>query len=149
MLDSRRELLRKHLLDNAKVGALEIVSGIYFLFDRGNIVYVGKSLDIFVRIRTHYRDEAKVFDRWAYLKCPAEGLDEMEREYIELFQPYLNKVLIPKVNYARRRPQERPEFIVHPAGFYDNIEVTDEDRRAIAETMNRILRGESEPELCT
>lgn len=90
----RRENLRQFLLDNARVESLQIVSGVYFLFDRGNIVYVGQSRDVFLRVRRHFVDPNKPFDSWAYLPIAPDELEMAERMYIDLFQPYLNKTVV-------------------------------------------------------
>jgi len=123
---------------NARVGALQIVSGVYFLLDRGNVVYVGQSRDVFMRVRRHYADPAKPFDSWAYLECDIADLAERERVYIEMFQPYLNLTIVRK--QIRRRPHRQKEFIVHPTGLYDNIIITDKDRLRATEAIASILR---------
>jgi hypothetical protein len=64
----------------------ENLSGVYFLVRGGAVVYVGQSVSIHVRIRTHISD-GKIFDRVAYIKCPPEKLDLLESLYIHHINP--------------------------------------------------------------
>jgi len=66
--------------------------GIYFLIHQDDIVYVGKSINIFNRIARH-RADGRVFDSFAYLLCPEELLDSMEANYITAFMPWMNIAL--------------------------------------------------------
>ena len=136
-----RDNLVEYLIKNAKVEPLQIVSGVYFLFDRGNVVYVGQSTDVFLRVRQHFNDPAKRFDKWAYLNVAVEDLEMVEREYIDLFQPYLNKTIVRKVAYRRQRPHIRvPRLIAHPSGLHIDINVTDAERQSATDLMAQILR---------
>lgn len=142
----RRADLLEILLKNARVESLQIICGVYFLIDRGNVVYVGQSKDVLIRIRRHFADPTKRFDSWAYLPIDREMLEDAEREYITLFQPYLNQTIVRKVNYRRQRPQARrqfsPKLIVHTSGLYEDIEVTDEDHNRCTTIMDQIMRGQ-------
>lgn len=60
--------------------------GIYFLLRAGEIVYVGKTTDVFLRLSKHRRD-GRVFDAYNFLPCSEDRLDELERLYIEAFLP--------------------------------------------------------------
>jgi len=64
----------------------ENISGVYFLVCGGAVVYVGQSVAIHGRIRTHISD-GKVFDRVAYIKCDPEKLDLLESLYIHHINP--------------------------------------------------------------
>lgn len=63
-----------------------IASGVYFLIRRGEVVYVGQSLDVLHRIARHRR-EGRIFDAYSVIECVPEQLDELERTYIKAFVP--------------------------------------------------------------
>lgn len=63
-------------------------SGVYFLVDAGAVVYVGQSVNVFVRVGAHHRD--KIFDSVAYIGCEVALLDVYESLYIHQFQPKYN-----------------------------------------------------------
>jgi hypothetical protein len=67
----------------------EDLSGVYFLVRGAIVVYVGQSVSIHVRIRTHISD-GRIFDRVAYIKCPPEKLDLLESLYIHHINPEEN-----------------------------------------------------------
>lgn len=68
-----------------------LVCGIYFLIDRGEIVYVGQSIDVFKRIRDHRQEGYKIWDRFSMIPVRKEKLTEVERWYILHFRPRYNK----------------------------------------------------------
>lgn len=89
--------------DHGLVSEIEVVrrsvpyvtaTGVYFLIRDKRIVYVGKSTDVYNRLRQHTAD--KEFDRVAVLRCPPSILDALEAIYIQLFKPELN-IVVPKL----------------------------------------------------
>lgn len=64
-------------------------SGVYFLLQGSEVVYVGQSVSVYARIAQH---EHKRFDRYAFVPCAKEMLDQMESLYIHLLRPRLNGV---------------------------------------------------------
>ena len=68
---------------------LPMMTGIYFLIDGYNVVYVGQSVNIFSRVSQHFNDK-KQFDSFAYIVCDKNILDKMESLYIHLLKPKLN-----------------------------------------------------------
>jgi len=82
------------LAENAykKVGQC---NGIYFLFNEGNLVYVGKGWNCFLRVAEHTRKEPnnnKMFTHWNFIEIPeSENLGTIERALIQKYRPPLNK----------------------------------------------------------
>jgi hypothetical protein len=77
-------------------------AGIYFLFHRGIVVYVGQSGDVAQRVAQHIQDGNKVFDGASFLPCQAKHLSDLERHYIELMAPKYNQCRLAKfVRMAR------------------------------------------------
>lgn len=62
-------------------------SGVYFLLQGNEVVYVGQSVNIYARIGAHH---IKNFDRFAYVLCSADMLDRLESLYIHCLRPRLN-----------------------------------------------------------
>ena len=63
--------------------------GVYFLLRHSEIVYVGQSVDVFLRLSKHRR-EGRDFDAFNFLPCAKEDLDRIEKMYIEAFMPKWN-----------------------------------------------------------
>lgn len=62
-------------------------SGVYFLLDGDEVVYVGQSVNVYSRIGQH---TGKRFDRYAFVPCPIDALDRLESLYIHCLRPRLN-----------------------------------------------------------
>lgn len=62
-------------------------SGVYFLLDGDEVVYVGQAVNVFARIEGH---REKRFDRFAFVPCAPEMLDKLESLYIHCLRPRLN-----------------------------------------------------------
>jgi len=61
---------------------------VYFLFEKGVLVYIGKSIHLSSRIRQH-RD-TKVFDEIYHIPIEERMLESVETALITFFQPKLN-----------------------------------------------------------
>lgn len=64
--------------------------GVYLLKDKGDIVYVGKSINIISRIKDHKREKLKRFDSYSIIKCETSELDNIEAQMIWHYQPVHN-----------------------------------------------------------
>lgn len=62
-------------------------SGVYFLLDGDEVVYVGQSVNVYSRIGQH---TDKRFDRYAFVPCPVDALNKLESLYIHCLRPRLN-----------------------------------------------------------
>lgn len=62
-------------------------TGIYFLLDGDEVVYVGQSVNVYSRIEDH---TDKRFDRYAFIPCAVDVLDRLESLYIHCLRPKLN-----------------------------------------------------------
>lgn len=82
-----------------------IIVGIYFLIWENEIVYIGKSNDVYTRIKQH---KDKIFDRYSIIECPIEELELWEGIFIHEFKPELNKNL---PNLKRFKCQYKATFI--------------------------------------
>ena len=66
---------------------LDRACGVYFLIDRGEVVYVGQSVNVFSRMREH--SKSKKFDSYVYINCSKGDLDILESLYIHVLRPPL------------------------------------------------------------
>lgn len=71
------------------------ISGVYFLIEGNEIVYVGQSIDVYNRVTSHALKGEKVFDRYAYIEVNPDDLNEVEADYIVVMGPKLNGPNLP------------------------------------------------------
>ena len=65
------------------------VSAVYFLCDKGEVVYVGQSKHLLSRLYCHVKD--KHFDSVFYMHVPRHQLREIETAFIAALKPAYNK----------------------------------------------------------
>jgi len=67
--------------------------GVYFLIRENKVVYVGKSIDMIQRLRSHMADQRMEFTHVTMLKLDSDEfeLDIMEKMMIRKFKPPKNK----------------------------------------------------------
>lgn len=92
---SEEEILRTSI-------PLSPLRGVYFLLDRGKVVYIGRSVNCYVRIGTHFDECTKVFDSYYVIECKEKELDDLEMQYIGKFMPKYN-VVVPQDGSNRLR----------------------------------------------
>jgi excinuclease UvrABC nuclease subunit len=71
----------------------EFISGVYFLLDKNEVVYVGQSECVQHRIATHKKEKKKVFDTYTYFEI--EGLNNRliaEGLHIYQLRPKYNSI---------------------------------------------------------
>ena len=70
--------------------ATKRLKGIYFLIYKGQIQYIGKSIDVYGRINQHSTDKTKRFDTVYYLPIHDSFLymlEHFEKDFIRFFKP--------------------------------------------------------------
>jgi hypothetical protein len=83
-LNDRALLLPEEIIKGAI--PFTLASGVYFLVDNGEIVYVGQSVNVYSRISQH----GIKFDKFAFVPCPVNLLDRLESFYIHVLRPRSN-----------------------------------------------------------
>ncbi|HEX2598114.1 MAG TPA: GIY-YIG nuclease family protein [Terriglobales bacterium] len=63
------------------------ITGIYFLIQKGKVVYVGQSVSIATRVEQH---KDKSFDAVSVIPCKLAHLDALESLYIHMLRPKYN-----------------------------------------------------------
>lgn len=96
-------LLRRYSRDDILEYTYELDGGgLYFLFDREELVYVGQSSHLFDRIHNHLHSD-KQFDSIAIIPCSDQYVREIaEMLYIKEFNPRYNKQFNNKSDLWRR-----------------------------------------------
>jgi hypothetical protein len=67
------------------------ICGIYFLMKDEYPIYIGQSVDIPSRVRTHALEGKKIFDSVFYIECEESKLTDMESYYIVKYSPIHNR----------------------------------------------------------
>lgn len=68
-----------------------IHAGVYFLIKKYKIVYVGQSVNVIQRVRSHRSEGVKDFDAYNFILCKPEELNALESIYIHRFSPEHNQ----------------------------------------------------------
>jgi len=73
------------------------IIGVYFLYDKDEIIYIGSSLNIIKRINTHRNQSTKLrkrmpfdFDGYSYIYCTPDKRVEVEKYWIKKIKPKYN-----------------------------------------------------------
>ena len=77
------------------------VSAVYFLISNDEIIYVGQTKDMCVRMLSHSRN--KTFDSIKYLETEPKKLIELEEYYIIALQPRDNNTICDKIKANKKR----------------------------------------------
>lgn len=84
-------LTRKAMLRDDEIAKAALpwkkASGIYFLLDGNEVVYIGQAVNVYSRIGQHAN---KRFDRFTFIPCAADALNVLESLYIHCLRPRLN-----------------------------------------------------------
>jgi len=67
--------------------------GVYYLIKDKEVVYVGKSMNVYGRISVHISERTKDFDRFYVRPCKQNELSDLELKEILRFQPRYNASL--------------------------------------------------------
>jgi hypothetical protein len=87
-------------------------SGIYFLIDGHEIVYVGQSENVFSRLAQHAREGVKRFNRFHWVKCHRALLLELEASYIAALTPRYNQTFsLESARRAAKLPENRDPIV--------------------------------------
>lgn len=80
----------------------KITSGVYFLYDGDELVYIGESENIFYRIGTHIKEEVKDFDHWTFIETETyKERKQLESFLINIFKPKYNVTSVNSFNESR------------------------------------------------
>jgi hypothetical protein len=69
------------------------ITGIYFLLRASEVVFVGQSADVLVRINHHWAEKEKAFDAYYVIECPVDELNLVQAHFICKFKPVYNTAL--------------------------------------------------------
>lgn len=103
-------VVAKHDLDYAAVVRNKTdykppaIMGVYFLLRGSEVVFVGQSADVLVRISQHWAEKEKKFDGYTVIECPADEQNLVQAHFICKFKPVHNSAL-PQQNMFKSLPQ--------------------------------------------
>jgi len=97
----------RNLGNVTKLEFYEVQPAVYFLISRGEIVYIGQSIQPRSRIAQHVAEGQKEFDSVFLKHCAPEDLDKWESAYIHSFEPKYNCTL---PNGQKLAPQRLSEL---------------------------------------
>jgi hypothetical protein len=109
-------------------------SAVYFLFNRGQLVYIGQTLNLYVRIGDHRSESWFKWDSFSYIETHPEDLYVHEAQYIKKFDPTCNRSLRCSLknkaarNRANQLKKPRPE--VNIDALVEKMASVDRDSRA-------------------
>lgn len=98
-----------------------VVCGVYCLFLKHELIYVGKSRDAYARIGTH-RANGREFDYATVATCPESDLAWIEAAMIKAMEPVKNRAgkamvkAVAAANGAAPEPEIIREVIIRPIG---------------------------------
>lgn len=101
------DLSKERILSMAVQRDKIVLSGVYFLVNKNEIIYVGQSVKTHSRLLTHWAE--KEFDKVFVLQVEKSRLTEVENHYIKKFNPRLNKSNNPNFKFP---PREKREFVL-------------------------------------
>lgn len=88
MRETCQEVYTHLMRQFAKDAPLDCATGVYFLYKKGALQYVGQSVNVYSRIQQHRG--MKDFDQAKFIACHRSKLDDMEGFFIRLLEPPLN-----------------------------------------------------------
>jgi|GEM_PF-3277104 len=92
------EFTKEQIIELSNPSRREVISGVYFLIYKEEIVYIGSAFDILSRIQMHKEGKRFMFNRMFIIRCEPKdkiGRLKIERNYIEKFKPKNNIALNP------------------------------------------------------
>lgn len=85
----------------------KIGCGVYFLLKDEEVVYVGKSKNIGLRVKGHADESTKIFDSFSYILCNEYDLSNLEGAYVSKLNPKYNRNLpdcdLKRVKFIRQK----------------------------------------------
>ena len=92
------EFTKELIIGLSEPSRREVISGVYFLIYKDEIVYIGSAFDILSRIKMHKDSKKFMFHKRFIIRCEPKdkvGRLAIERKYIEKFKPKNNISLNP------------------------------------------------------
>lgn len=113
---------------------------VYLLYFRGEVVYVGQSRTLKLRIDEHLVQGLKTFDAVAFVRCPFNRLNEVESHFIrELAPRYNNCATARKVRQRASWSTQRNRRELNRAMFADP-QTLDPDNLTFMDAKDCVLR---------
>ena len=81
-------------LEKLSFNQISIKKGIYFLYKNSQLVYIGKTKNLYQRLNDHLKNDNKIFDTYKFIEITNNetNIVEIETFFIQKFQPLYNKL---------------------------------------------------------
>jgi hypothetical protein len=89
IIDSR-DIEYEAIVENKIEYSPIVITGVYFLLNGTEIVYVGQAYDVMSRIGLHRDEKKKEFNGYYIIECQKEHLNLVEAHFILKFKPLYN-----------------------------------------------------------
>lgn len=86
-----------------------IHKGIYFLYDNDELVYIGRSYNVFDRVSTHAVENIKTFNNYSYILT--DDINDIEKYMIYKYKPKYN--VMSMRDYKKEMSKELTHIIEH------------------------------------
>ena len=93
----------KEIKDLKRYEILDSDSGVYFLYQGDEIVYVGQAMSVYSRVGVHKKTGEIAFDSFSFISLDIEEADAVESRYILELQPKHNSTVPLYVNITSLR----------------------------------------------
>lgn len=91
IIRASRGIVEQEIIDALYAHRKRSASGIYYLIDNDEIVYIGQSIRVYGRVLTHIKERSKQFNRFAWISIKAEQLNVSEAAQIVAHNPKYNR----------------------------------------------------------
>ncbi len=108
IIDSR-DIDYEMIVENKIEYSPTVITGVYFLLNGTEIVYVGQAYDVMSRIGFHRDEKKKEFNSYYIVECPKEHLNLVEAHFILKFKS-LHNVTVPVQGVFKSRHQLKKIF---------------------------------------
>jgi len=98
-------------------------AGVYFLYHKDELVYVGQTRTLKLRLDAHLGDRRKVFDSVAFIPCTIDRLTEIEGHYIRKHAPEYNNCGAARMSRMIGRSRPAPRYVPSEMILVDAEEV--------------------------
>ena len=94
------------------LGIVNSPSGIYFLYDNDELVYIGETIQVLRRLQDHIYENKKNFSKAFFIKINKEKTLKIETELIRFFKPKYNGVKKADSNLEKINEFKEIDYIV-------------------------------------
>lgn len=96
--------------------------GVYFLFDDDELIYIGSSINVHLRVAQH----TKTFTSYSFIKMPIKKARKLEKMYIKHYKPKYN---VQRYKFWKHSEQKRQKIL----NLAEEIKLSNESESSLIE----------------